>query len=56
MTMSASEPAVGERADLLQSLARQRHFLRYTARGLTDDQAALQTTASDLSVGGLINE
>jgi uncharacterized damage-inducible protein DinB len=52
--MSTSEPAAGERADLLQSLARQRHFLRYTARGLTDDQAALQTTASALSLGGLI--
>jgi uncharacterized damage-inducible protein DinB len=54
MTMSASLPVAGERADLLQSLARQRHFLRYTARGLSDDQAARQTTASDLSLGGLI--
>ena len=35
--MSAPEPGTGERADLLQSLARQRHFLRYTTRGLTDD-------------------
>ena len=52
--MSTSEPAVGERADLLQSLARQRHFLRHTTRGLTDDLAARQTTASDLSLGGLI--
>jgi hypothetical protein len=54
MPMSAPEPAVGERADLLQSLARQRHFLRYTTRGLTDEQAARQTTASELSLGGLI--
>jgi uncharacterized damage-inducible protein DinB len=54
MTMSTSEPVAGERADLLQSLARQRHFLRYTTRGLTDDQAARQTTASALSLGGLI--
>jgi hypothetical protein len=30
------------------------HFLRYTTRGLTDEQAAQQTTASELSPGGLI--
>jgi uncharacterized damage-inducible protein DinB len=54
MPMSAPEPVAGERADLLQSLARQRHFLRYTTRGLTDEQAARQTTASDLTLGGLI--
>jgi uncharacterized damage-inducible protein DinB len=54
MTMSTAEPVAGERADLLQSLARQRHFLRYTTRGLTDDQAARQTTVSALSLGGLI--
>jgi hypothetical protein len=52
--MSAPEPVVGERADLLQSLARQRHFLRHTTRGLTDQQAAQRTTASELSLGGLI--
>jgi hypothetical protein len=39
MPMSTPEPVAGERADLLQSLARQRNFLRYTTRGLTDDQA-----------------
>ena len=32
----------------------QRHFLRYTTRGLTGEQAAQQTTASELSLGGLI--
>jgi len=48
--MSAPEPSPGERAGLLQSLARQRHFLRYTTRGLTGEQA----TASELSLGGLI--
>jgi uncharacterized damage-inducible protein DinB len=52
--MSAPEPVAGERADLLQSLARQRHFLRNTTRGLTDEQAAQRTTASELSLGGLI--
>ena len=52
--MTETEPVVGERADLLQSLARQRYFLRNTTRGLTDEQAALRTTASELSLGGLI--
>ena len=52
--MSAPEPVAGERADLLQSLARQRHFLRYTTRGLTDEQAAQRTTASGLCLGGRI--
>ena len=52
--MSTTEPAAGERADLLQSLARQRHFLRHTVRGLTDEQAARRTTASELCLGGLI--
>ena len=52
--MRAPEPVAAERADLLQSLARQRHFLRQTTRGLTDEQAARQTTASELSLGGLI--
>ena len=44
----------GERADLAQALARQRHFLRHTVRGLTDEQAAQRTTASELCLGGLI--
>jgi Protein of unknown function (DUF664) len=35
-------------------LARQRHFLRHTTRGLTDEQAAWQATASALCLGGLI--
>ena len=52
--MSAPELVAGERADLLQSLARQRHFLRYTTRGLTDEQAAQRTTASGLCLGGRI--
>jgi hypothetical protein len=44
----------GERADLLQILATRRHFLRYTARGLTDEQAGARPTASELCIGGLI--
>ncbi|MEU9045047.1 MULTISPECIES: DinB family protein [unclassified Kitasatospora] len=44
----------GERADLLVALEKQRHFLRFTTRDLTDEQAGLRTTASALCLGGLI--
>jgi uncharacterized damage-inducible protein DinB len=43
-----------ERADLLETLRKHRFFLRFTARDLTDEQAASRTTASTLTVGGLI--
>ena len=44
----------GERADLARALAKQRNLLRRTVRGLTDEQAAQRTTASELCLGGLI--
>src|ERR1700753_4148146 len=44
----------GERADLLAALAHARHFLTFTARDLDDDQARQRTTASALTIGGLI--
>ncbi|WP_326657672.1 DinB family protein [Streptomyces sp. NBC_00385] len=44
----------GERADLLDMLAKHRHFLRFTTRDLTDEQAGLRTTVSELCLGGLI--
>ncbi|WP_078901869.1 DinB family protein [Actinacidiphila yeochonensis] len=44
----------GERADLLESLARHRHFLRLPTRDLTDEQAGQRTTVSELCLGGLI--
>jgi Protein of unknown function (DUF664) len=43
-----------ETADLLETLATHRHFLRYTVRDLSDEQAAQRTTASELCLGGLI--
>jgi uncharacterized damage-inducible protein DinB len=46
--------AHGERADLLAMLAKHRHFLRFTTRGLTDEHAGQRTTASELCLGGLI--
>jgi uncharacterized damage-inducible protein DinB len=47
-------PVTGERADLLAMLAKHRHFMRLTTRDLTDEQARLQPTASELCLGGLI--
>jgi uncharacterized damage-inducible protein DinB len=43
-----------ERADLLETLNKHRSFLRQTVQGLTDEQAARRTTASELCLGGLI--
>jgi uncharacterized damage-inducible protein DinB len=54
MTSTISETVTGERADLLESLGKHRFFLRFTARDLDDDQARRRTTASELTIGGLI--
>jgi hypothetical protein len=51
---TASQTLTGERADLAQTLAKHRYFLRFTARELTDEQAASRTTASELCIGGII--
>jgi hypothetical protein len=55
MTANDTSKALsGERADLLINLTKSRHWLRHTARDLTDEQARQRTTASELTVGGLI--
>jgi uncharacterized damage-inducible protein DinB len=54
MTGTETEILTGERADLLESLGRHRGFLTYTVRELTDEQARLRPTASELTLGGLI--
>ncbi len=51
---ASAASVTGERADLLAALAQARHFLRYTTRDLTDEQAAMRTTASALCLGGLV--
>jgi len=43
-----------ERADLLETLGAHRSFLRFTVRGLTDEQARRRPTASELTLGGLV--
>lgn len=53
-TAAVTATPTGERADLLEALAKQRHFLRFTTRDLTDEQAGQRTTVSELCLGGLI--
>ena len=52
--MDATTTLTGERADLLEALAAHRHFLRFTVQGLTEEQARLRPTASQLTLGGLV--
>jgi uncharacterized damage-inducible protein DinB len=52
--MSGTTSLSAERADILESLATHRNFLRFTVRGLTDDQATQRPTASQLTLAGLI--
>ncbi|GAA2752034.1 DinB family protein [Kitasatospora cinereorecta] len=47
-------PVADERSALTAYLAHQRRALRVTAHGLTDAQARLTPSASELSIGGLI--
>ena len=49
-----TETLTQERADLLETLAKHRGFLRQTVRGLTDEQAGVRPTASQLCLGGII--
>ncbi|GHD21414.1 DinB family protein [Nocardiopsis kunsanensis] len=43
-----------ERETMLEVLAEQRHFLRHTLQGLNQEQAATRTTASELTLVGLV--
>ncbi|NLD76966.1 MAG: DinB family protein [Acidimicrobiales bacterium] len=59
-TVQSAEPAVAatpadvERAELLATLALHRGFLLRTVQGVTDDQARLHPTASELSLASII--
>ena len=44
-----------EREDLVQLLDEQREMFRITLRGIDDEQARRRTTASDLTLGGLLH-
>jgi len=52
--MGTEDSQARERADLLETLASRRNFLRQTCRDLSDEQAAQRTTVSELCLGGLI--
>lgn len=43
-----------ERSDILDVLGKHRGLFRVTVQGLTDEQAATRSTASELTLGGLI--
>ncbi|MEY2459041.1 MAG: hypothetical protein QOG30_871 [Acidimicrobiaceae bacterium] len=52
--MTIQDTQTSERADILESLTKHRGFLRQTVQGLTDEQARLCPTTSELCLGGLI--
>lgn len=54
MTTTAPTTTAAEREDLIAMLAHARHFLRFTTRDLTDDQARLRTTPSAFCLGDII--
>ena len=54
MTAPTAPALTTERADLLETLAAHRGFLRHTVRGLTDEQATRRTTASELTLAGIV--
>lgn len=57
MTTSSQDPTPvlqGERGELLHALTEQRELLLITVRGITDAHAAQRTTASDLTLGGIV--
>jgi hypothetical protein len=52
--MASTTAITGERADLLEALAKHRGLFLYTVAGLTDEQAAATPTTSELCLGGLV--
>ena len=46
--------ASSERSDLVETLVKHRKFLCQTVRGLSDEQASLRPTASQLCLGGIV--
>jgi len=53
-TATAVPALDAERAELLETLATHRRFLRHTVGGLTDEQVSRRTTVSELTLGGLV--
>jgi hypothetical protein len=53
-TETRTQPLSAERADLIEALDGHRWFLTHTVQGLTDQQARLRPTVSELTLGGLV--
>jgi hypothetical protein len=51
---TASPTTTDERADLIAVLATHRAFLRQTVAGITEEQARLTPTVSELCLGGIV--
>ena len=54
MTAPPGTELDAERIAMLEALAQQRYFFLHTVEGLTDEQARLTPTVSELSLGGLV--
>jgi uncharacterized damage-inducible protein DinB len=52
--MTTTQTLSRERADLIETLDKHRSFLRYTVQNLTDEQATTRTTASALTLAGIV--
>jgi uncharacterized damage-inducible protein DinB len=52
--MTTDEQLPTERRDFLETLAKHRGFLLEAVRGITDDQARLRPTVSELCLGGIV--
>jgi uncharacterized damage-inducible protein DinB len=52
--MTTTETLTGERADLLESLSKQRFFLKFTTKDMSEEQLRRRSTVSELSLGALI--
>jgi uncharacterized damage-inducible protein DinB len=52
--VTSSQTLTRERADLIETLDKHRGFLRFTVRDLTDEQATRRTTASALTLAGIV--
>jgi uncharacterized damage-inducible protein DinB len=52
--MTGTSTLTRERADLIATLDQHRAFLRFTVRDLTDEQAGRRTTASELTLAGIV--
>jgi uncharacterized damage-inducible protein DinB len=52
--MASDDSGSLERRDILETLAKHRGFLRQAVGGITDEQARLRPTVSELCLGGLV--